>query len=142
MNEISNITCRNSSFYVSGIFKGQTIFDSDTITTDSTFSNTYIACYSIPQSISNIEENFSEEQNFSISPNPAKDFIDIKINNVIDFTENVEIYDIFGRMIQKGNVFTDRQKIRVDVSTLVSGLYFLKANIGNQIIMRKFLVAR
>lgn len=57
------------------------------------------------------------EENFTVFPNPAKDFIQV------DIQDEVCIYDLTGQLVLKG-------KGRMDISSLVDGMYFVKAGNG------------
>ena len=69
------------------------------------------------------------ENNISIYPNPASDFINIVINN---FTKNLffELYTVNGQLI-KHLELTKVQNI-INVSTLKQGIYFIKVTDGNK----------
>lgn len=60
--------------------------------------------------------------NFSISPNPARDFLNInaKNNNPIN---TVEITDLNGRIIK--NVIVNASTTQINISDLTAGMYFM-----------------
>lgn len=64
-----------------------------------------------------IDDNLS----FSISPNPASDFINIRFKNEFQFYNQVQILDLSGKAIRS---FNDHENIRV--SGLPQGIYFVK----------------
>lgn len=72
---------------------------------------------------------------FSISPNPAGEFIQIYCNATEDF-ETV-IYDISGRLLQ-----TDFNSYKVNVSRLQQGVYFLKFSSGQLTSTIRLLINR
>lgn len=69
---------------------------------------------------------------FSIYPNPAKDVVTVESAD-IDVT-SVEVYDILGKKVKEVN------NTKVDVSSLVSGVYVLKVNTENGSFNTRILV--
>ena len=66
----------------------------------------------------------AKQSNFSIYPNPANDFIEIKTNSKI---ETAQIFDNLGRIIKTVN------SSKVDITHLEKGIYYLKINNGEKI---------
>jgi len=64
---------------------------------------------------------FELESTFTLSPNPAKDYVNISISN--DLETRIEIYDVLGKrvFIRKINTSMD-----IDLSSLKTGLYIFK----------------
>lgn len=59
-----------------------------------------------------------------IYPNPANDII-----RVYGISNNYQIIDISGKLLFKG--FAENENIQLDISSLQSGLYFIKDSFGN-----------
>ncbi len=75
------------------------------------------------------------ESKIHISPNPATDYI-IVGNEYVLSEQNIEIFDVFGnKILSSGNKYNSSLQ-KIDVSTLPTGIYFLK--IGNKKV-RKFV---
>jgi hypothetical protein len=74
---------------------------------------------------SSILENeiFSEDDFFTIVPNPTENNILIEAKQKIDV---VEIFDVNGRKVKSVN--TNVTKLKIDISSLLSGQYFVKVN--------------
>jgi len=68
----------------------------------------------------------------TVSPNPAKDFIQLYINEKI---EKIEIYDEAGRFVSTPT--TDHN--RINVSKLKSGVYYVSTLINGKILKTKFI---
>jgi hypothetical protein len=59
----------------------------------------------------------------NVSPNPAKDIINIEtINNI----KSITIYDNLGRTINILSLLGSKNKVTIDSNDLISGIYFLK----------------
>jgi photosystem II stability/assembly factor-like uncharacterized protein len=75
---------------------------------------------------------FSNTLNYSISPNPVKDFMNITINGDEVFREiQFSLFDSTGSLL-KSQVENSPYNIQMDVRKIPSGIYFLQANSGNQ----------
>jgi len=70
---------------------------------------------------------------FSIYPNPASE--SLVISDKRPGKKEIEIYDLFGRIIFQSTITNQQSTISIDVSKLSSGIYFLKAE--NEV--RKFV---
>jgi uncharacterized repeat protein (TIGR01451 family) len=85
-----------------------------------------------PTSINNVTTG----DDILIYPNPAGDELIIENGQLI--IENVEVWDMVGRRCLT-KVFTERVGVRLDVSSLVEGIYFVKVASGGEIAVRKFV---
>jgi len=92
-------------------------------------------------------EEWLQGKDISIHPNPASDYIEIKIDNKLsessELSESyfIKIYNTFGQCVMQSSLpspFGEGQGVRLDVSHLPTGIYFLRA--GNHI--EKFVVLR
>ncbi|MEM7086324.1 MAG: T9SS type A sorting domain-containing protein [Bacteroidota bacterium] len=64
--------------------------------------------------------------NFSIAPNPVQDLLNIKSDNSVDI---VQVFDIFGKLVL--SITPETIAPAINVSSLRSGVYFVKVTIGN-----------
>ena len=72
-----------------------------------------------------------------VYPNPASEFVyvDLVFNETADF--NVKLYDINGKLVQsflKHNMSSGRHTIKMNISSIKKGIYFLKINSSNRTI--------
>lgn len=71
-------------------------------------------------------------------PNPSAGLVNLDLSGVVYDTE-VWVMDIGGRLVTKGKYqFTD--KIQIDMSEAVSGMYFIHLNLDGQLITKKLIV--
>jgi hypothetical protein len=89
-----------------------------------------------------MEDPVAKPMDISIYPNPAKDFININIqdHNVerIDF----KIFDLSGRAIQNGQLdFSAGGSTRLELPGLKPGIYFMRFDYGNVSLTSKILLA-
>lgn len=94
--------------------------------TTSNFTENYQEVYVLPTSSLSIEE-VKTNSNLQAFPNPAQSTLTIV--NPKNGTNNVEIYDISGRLILKKEFNPYENKISIDVQDLSNGNYIYK--IGN-----------
>ncbi len=80
-------------------------------------------------SYSEIKELRIDNGELMISPNPAKDFIIISGGNV----KAVRISDVSGRMVLTTNTS------KIDIRSLLKGVYFIEINTNNEREVRKFI---
>ncbi|WP_104734256.1 T9SS type A sorting domain-containing protein [Hanstruepera ponticola] len=92
-------------------------FDFNPAITTNTFETEFVNNLSITE--------FDSSQ-FSIYPNPANDFLNVKMSNQIGSHLSVAIYDIQGKLIADELYKTDTINFQVDVSNLSTGLYVIK----------------
>ena len=69
-----------------------------------------------------VESSTSQHVEWNISPNPSHDFIEIKLANNSSPTYHISIFDITGKEILTQSL----QQNKIDVTTLNSGMYFVK----------------
>ncbi|TGN27840.1 T9SS type A sorting domain-containing protein [Empedobacter tilapiae] len=94
--------------------------------TTNNFTDTYQQVYVLPTSSLSIEE-VKENSKLQAFPNPAQSTLNIV--NPKNGANNVEIYDITGRLILKKDFNSNESNISVDVQDLSNGNYIYK--IGN-----------
>jgi len=79
-----------------------------------------------------------QQLDFSIAPNPATDFINISFNNTSDKIIDLKLYNASGACLK--NVMVDEENLRLDVSTLPTGYYYLNIRDDKNIINKKILI--
>ena len=106
-------------------------------TIDANFTNSsmvidYVRVYQ-NTSTTSVDKGFNSQ--FSISPNPASDFISIETNELID---KVELYSVLGEL-----TFAEEKSTKYfDTKKLASGLYLMKIYSGNKIATKKILLKK
>jgi len=94
----------------------------------------YLAMFDLPVEVE--DENALKSEKFSISPNPAKDFLEIsyspsinhRVNPMVDY-QDVVIYNVFGEKIPPrltSSATPQEGNLRIDVSSLSPGVYFVR----------------
>ncbi|OUS01492.1 hypothetical protein A9Q86_06855 [Flavobacteriales bacterium 33_180_T64] len=96
---------------------------------------TYSICSGLTLSI---DENILEE-NIIIYPNPTKTNLNISSAAFIKI-DNASIYDVRGRLILSKDINSSSNLNTINVNQLNSGIYFIKINVENTTISKKFIV--
>ena len=103
------------------------------LTTSDSWTPNYICLDNLKYSNIVAVDN-TASQNVSIYPNPAKGIVNIE--NVL--ITNVSVKNITGKTVYvKNNCFENEQ---INVSNLVSGIYLIRIDNGNQIFTKKLIV--
>ncbi|HMT53388.1 MAG TPA: T9SS type A sorting domain-containing protein [Saprospiraceae bacterium] len=74
-----------------------------------------------------------------VMPNPAQDFINIKIPYSENHTSSIEILDQMGRVITGTDIAQNISAIKMDINTLHPGIYFVKFKQGGHYYNSKFV---
>ena len=82
----------------------------------------------------NAVEELNNDNNFSIYPNPATNYVQLVISNV-QYNKNtsVFIYDVFGKIVKQFKI--KNSELRINIEDLQNGIYIIK--VGNA--TRKFI---
>lgn len=81
--------------------------------------------------------------NLSVWPNPAKETINIKLNNISSSANvNVNLYDIQGRKIKTVSYKTSSNTFvkTIDLNSIVNGIYLLEISQGNKKATKKIVI--
>lgn len=86
--------------------------------------------------VANPENNFYLE----LHPNPAGDYLEIATRGMESERDcSLTISDINGRVISRMVTAAHDEKVLLDLSDYAPGVYLLKANIGEEIIVKRFI---
>ncbi len=84
-------------------------------------------------------EKISDSE-FVLFPNPANNLVELKFNKYSSNSIETRIYNIQGKMILSNKNQLQNKTVQLNVSSLKSGLYFLKVNDGVNEFTRKLIV--
>jgi hypothetical protein len=75
-----------------------------------------------------------------VYPNPVKDLLQVQLPNGLQGTVGLQIIDMQGRVVKRNNLASDGSALNttMDVSTLTSGVYILKAQAGSTTVFSRF----
>jgi photosystem II stability/assembly factor-like uncharacterized protein len=88
----------------------------------------------------------AEHSGITISPNPASDYIDINLGrwtpSVRWSPSDLKLYNSLGECVLSPLAFGEGPGVRLDISALPPGLYFISINNGDEILTGSFIVMR
>ena len=73
--------------------------------------------------------------NISLYPNPAKEYIDVRVDEFN--VSNLEVYDVYGKLINTVNVIDN--PTRINVSNLAAGMYFVRVTTEEGVATKSFV---
>ena len=78
--------------------------------------------------------------NITVSPNPVKDLLQVQLPDGLKGTVGIQIIDMQGRVVKRNNLASDGNALSttVDVTSLLKGIYILKAQAGNTSVISRF----
>lgn len=86
--------------------------------------------------LNSLSDNWDNPNYFSISPNPAEDFIVLECKNETLKNMSYKIYDLFNQVVDESH-FVESKKI--DLSNLASGAYFIAISYNGNITTKKII---
>jgi PKD repeat protein len=95
-----------------------------------------------PPLSNSIETNVDDPLSMELFPNPVNDgILNLKMNKEI-IPDDIEVCDLLGKSIAVYPVLNSRRSFEIDVSTLNSGLYFLRLKSSQYSPPSKFIISR
>ena len=76
------------------------------------------------------------ENNVTLYPNPAKEFVDVRIDGDINVI-GMEVYDVYGKLINTINVVDNMTHI--NVSGMANGMYFVRVTTEQGMVTKRFV---
>jgi hypothetical protein len=79
------------------------------------------------------------ENSVTLFPNPAKEVINVEctMNNVQFEVETVEVYDVYGKLVN--TVVVNENPIRINISNLADGMYFVRVTTEKGAVTKRFV---
>ena len=78
------------------------------------------------------------ENSVSLYPNPAKEYLDIRVDGDLNVSM-MEVYDVYGKLINTVGVFDTPVQARINVSGLADGMYFVRVTMGQGVVTKTFV---
>jgi hypothetical protein len=99
-----------------------------------TFNDVYFpnTCMPVPVSL----KEYDRAEVFSLYPNPATSEINLSFADKADAV--IEVTDVYGKVLLSA-VNEGRETVQLNISTLASGIYFVKVSSEGRSVVRKFI---
>jgi hypothetical protein len=79
-----------------------------------------------------------ELNNIAVYPNPSKGIFNVEMGDITP--KSIEVYDLTGKIIYSRKDFqTNSSEIRVDLSAISSGIYFMKIASEDQSVAKRII---
>lgn len=93
-------------------------------------------CLRFAENILNVSDE--TENSIAVYPNPADVYLNLKNLTNASFTE-ANVYDVQGNLVLKFSLKSAKNDERFDISSLTSGIYFIKISNETKSIVQKFI---
>jgi len=103
--------------------------------------NTFYNLVNKPNCLQAINVGLTEvvkQNDFALFPNPAKSIITISSTIIGSVKINYEIVDVLGKVVIQ-NENTGSEKFSININDLNSGIYFLRLQVNNSVVVKKFV---
>jgi hypothetical protein len=76
---------------------------------------------------------------WQVAPNPVQDMLNLvyKGNDIINGVINIEIIDETGKVVVRFRAASNNKRLHIPVSKLHTGFYYIKINVGEQLLMNE-----
>ncbi len=85
-------------------------------------------------------ENKSKQLGVTIYPNPAKENIIVKSLTAKTYNRTVEIMDMLGKKVTSVTLSANQSVININTQNIGNGVYFVRVNGGNEMIIEKLVI--
>ncbi|MFZ4464462.1 MAG: T9SS type A sorting domain-containing protein [Bacteroidales bacterium] len=90
-------------------------------------------------SLSSVNET-ATKASFVVYPNPASTRAKILLNESLNTTAQISLFDQSGRLVMQTESIINGLEVKIDLPTLRSGLYFIEINTGNSALRQKLMI--
>jgi len=78
------------------------------------------------------------ENSVTLYPNPAKEYVDVRVDGDVN-VKGVEVYDVYGKVVRTDVGANNDSPIRINVSDLSSGMYFVRVTTEQGVVTKRFV---
>ncbi len=83
-------------------------------------------------------EDLSEGPAFQMVPNPANDYVELRMEAFTGELYEIELFDLLGRTVFQRSF--NGERLRINTNDFGAGIYFCKISLGNKITVKKLIV--
>lgn len=87
-----------------------------------------------------LDDNFISDENFTVFPNPAQEFIAVQATGLVESNISLKLYDMKGVLVRETEIKQGSTLFYIDVRTLYAGEYVLHISNGQTAISRTVLL--
>ena len=97
----------------------------------------YNTNYTYTEDLSTGINNESQNNSFSIFPNPSTDVLNIQMNNTGAF--EMTVLDLTGKQLMTENILSQTDTYKLDISILPKGVYIIQLKSENELLTKQFV---
>lgn len=90
--------------------------------------------------VTGVDEVNQDENSFSLSPNPASDFVKITFGKNTNTRKQIKVSNALGQLVADFSPANGENTFAINTKTLDKGVYFVSVTDGNQVTVQKLLV--
>ncbi len=120
---------------------GNNIISLAKLKTDIQKINTFYNQINKPNCLQSITVGVTEvakQNDFALFPNPAKSLINVSSTIIGSVKVYYEVVDVLGKVVMQ-NENTGSDKFSININDLNSGIYFLRLQVNNSVVVKKFV---
>ncbi len=121
-------------------FSGQAFYINLNFKVDSVFFDPDLRIVTTNNKIITEFDFIRSQMSLVIYPNPASSALNIEINDLTNYPERVELYNILGEKMM--DIYPHENKFSLDISVFAEGAYVLKIVSGSKVTSHKIIIAR
>ncbi len=85
-----------------------------------------------------IKDGKNQEVRLKVYPNPAIEMVNVEVSLVKETKATITIENMLGQVVYTSEI--KHQKSEINISTFVSGVYFVKVNTGKGVVVEKIII--
>ena len=78
------------------------------------------------------------ENNVTLYPNPANEYVDVRVDGDVNVT-GMDMFDVYGKLIRTVVGVNNDSPIRINVSDLSAGMYFVRVTTEQGVVTKRFV---
>jgi hypothetical protein len=133
INDVTNINTSSFSFIDNTVFNKQYYRIKITLTNGTIVYSNVISVYGILN---------GGNEDFSVFPNPASDFVAVQALGLVRKNINLQLYDMQGKLLGQSRILQGSTMGYIDLQTIYNGTYILKVSNEDFTLSKKVIVQK
>ena len=131
----STVTATTNSYTISNLTPETTY----QIRVQAVCEEDYMSAWSAPIAVATLVGlNIYLENNVTLYPSPAKEYVDVRVDGDVNVT-GMDMFDVYGKLIRTVVGANNDSPIRINVSDLSAGMYFVRVTTEQGVVTKRFV---
>ena len=87
-------------------------------------------------------DNVDVEKSISVYPNPANSIVNVDFGDLNASSAEIKVYDILGKQVFDNSMKVSSNHYTINLGSESPGIYFVKINVNNKVVVRKISLMR